>query len=1361
MAIAERSGRATPVVQSASNTGAVTASYGTLPKTAGDLYVACVTGYGSTSAGAITETTGTWTKVVGDNTSARASSAIFILTAAGGDAAPTFNCTFTGTASHARMTVELYELYDSAGGGTPSVDTVNGIGNADTSSATSLTPVSAGPVPAAGCFAITSTIEGNSSTGTVTFTRSTGWTNSATTGSTSTYAHSSFDTYSNPTSGATISNTVGGWTTNGAASVLVVVTPYVAPPPPPAGVSWVQGTGANGGGATVPAPAYGVNLTPGNWMAAWVVVDVNPTVSTTPTTTAVVASTGETFTKLWDSGAQNITVTNGSNVWNVSLWVAQVAGGAGAKPTITPTIANAASSSGFGIIIGELYESTGATALALDGAPAAAFPTGNYSSVTTPAFSDTTNAGMLWALYADWGLNNAATNNGAGYTTTTDVIPNSNTQEYLLTKTASGGAETAVTFTFPSGNTGNPGLAIMGSIIAGSTVTTVSGSATAAATAGVTAGGSSAPPGGAALAAQSSVSAGGTVTKIGAVTVAAQASVAATSGLFITSVSSNGRYLLDQNGSPILVNGDTPWNVAWASNATDQETYLADRASYGCNSVMVDLIGNTNMSGNASGANWNGETPGTWGTGTFTANSTYWSRIDTFFQLCQKYGITAWAMPLDSYATTSGNFFASITTAQATAFGTFLGNRYKSFPNIVWMIGNDYDADGPTGGQQNATPSTAVYTAMLAAIQATGDTHLMTSELAYYESNSSDGTATWSYMKINGAYCYHPTYEGVLRARNATPTSPVVMIEAVYDQATTSYPDTALDMRKICLWPMTCGASGQFYGNDYWWPQPSGWLTALDTTNWQIRARMMSLFKGLAWQNLQPDTSHALVTAGYGTQWTSGPAAATITPYTNDSTYGNYVTAAYTSDGTLAVIYNPTSATLTLSASVLGSSPTIKRVDPVSGTQTSVTWTTSLASPGNNSGGDPDWLYIITASPPGVSGTVTVAATSSVTVGGVVAKLGTVSPAAQAATTVAGTASAAGAAHPASQASVSSTAILTKVGAVSPASQASITVGALASAAGTALPAALASVSAVGVVTKIGIATPASMTTVTAGSSATTGGSITVSSAGAVVVGSSAVGGGTSTPQAQASVAAAGTVTATRSATPAAQSSVAAGAGSITGGSASPHSQSSVTVSALAASAGAVSAAALSAVTVGASAAVVASVSPAAHTTVIVSSSGNAGGSVTAAAVSSIITNGKITQFDLATATAQTSVLVSAGNAVVASVTAAAITAVTVGATSGGVAAVNPGAQASLVAGAFLNELAAATPSAQANSILAGLLIYLGIVNPSAQAGVRAVPGEVVPGTIVSFRNLGSVVKRMELVPPRLIPPTNRRMERT
>ena len=54
--------------------------------------------------------------------------------------------------------------------------------------------------------------------------------------------------------------------------------------------------------------------------------------------------------------------------------------------------------------------------------------------------------------------------------------------------------------------------------------------------------------------------------------------------------SANGRYLVDQNGTPTLLVGDSPHSLFVNLSPHQADTYFANRASYGINAVWVEVL---------------------------------------------------------------------------------------------------------------------------------------------------------------------------------------------------------------------------------------------------------------------------------------------------------------------------------------------------------------------------------------------------------------------------------------------------------------------------------------------------------------------------------------------------------------------------------------------------------------------------------------------------------------------------------------------------------------------------------------------------------------------------------------------------
>ena len=156
---------------------------------------------------------------------------------------------------------------------------------------------------------------------------------------------------------------------------------------------------------------------------------------------------------------------------------------------------------------------------------------------------------------------------------------------------------------------------------------------------------------------------------------------------------------------------------------------------------------------------------------------------------------------------------------------------------------------------------------------------------------------------------------------------------------------------------MLSGASGQLYGNHYTWQFIDGWKDHLDTTGVQELQYASRLFVDRPWFRLVPDQRHQLVTAGFGHFSSSGNV--------NDN---DYVTAAKTPDGKLAIAYLPEGNHITVDLTRLEGRVKAQWYDPTTGRYTVVRGSPfpnkgkrDFSPPSDNAAGDDDWVLVLTA----------------------------------------------------------------------------------------------------------------------------------------------------------------------------------------------------------------------------------------------------------------------------------------------------------------------------------------------------------------------------------------------------------------
>jgi hypothetical protein len=432
--------------------------------------------------------------------------------------------------------------------------------------------------------------------------------------------------------------------------------------------------------------------------------------------------------------------------------------------------------------------------------------------------------------------------------------------------------------------------------------------------------------------------------------VAAAASVA-----FPVKISDNHRYLVDQNGQPFLLVGDSPQALVGDISEADAEYYFANRQAAGFNAQWINLLCNGYTGCRSDGSTYDGIAPFTTPGDLATPNEAYFSKVDRILKLAGNHGQLVLLDPIEtggwlSVASSNGS-------KKAYDYGKFLGQRYKNVPNIVWMSGNDFQS-------WNNSSDDAVIRAVAQGIKDNDPAHLQTVELNYQRSGSLDDPTWTPLLGLDAAYTYFPTYDQVLAEYNRA-SVPVFMVEANYDgEHNAGDPGSPQILRRQEYWTFLSGATGQLYGNRTTWQFADGWKSNLDIRSSAQFHFAANLLTSRQWYDLVPDQNHHVVTAGYGT-------------YSREGSLGSndYLTAARTPDGTLAIAYMPTLRPITVDLSSLSASVNATWYDPASGTYVSIdggpfanSGTHEFVPPGPNADGDGDWVLVLeTRQPPAAS----------------------------------------------------------------------------------------------------------------------------------------------------------------------------------------------------------------------------------------------------------------------------------------------------------------------------------------------------------------------------------------------------------
>jgi hypothetical protein len=455
---------------------------------------------------------------------------------------------------------------------------------------------------------------------------------------------------------------------------------------------------------------------------------------------------------------------------------------------------------------------------------------------------------------------------------------------------------------------------------------------------------------------------------------------------YIAGASSDGTYFVDQNGAPRVWFGDIPWAIlgnggAW--NSGDYQTtftnYFSQRAAQGytvCEVSWASFSGGSAAFVHADGSDWDAAFPFSSTTNpSTTPNATFWARRDALFTTALKYGITV-VCNITTVCLSAGSPDTAPqtawTTQQWTDYGTFLGNRYKGQPNIMWIVGDDYFGGVDTG-----------LNAMRTAMRTAGDTHLWSIQ-NYQETTSRQDLSTLGkdpnsfdvHADFEWCYSYNVSYDVAERAQLYTPTGsddhqgvvPGGWMDGFFlaSGVSAGQSDTRLE-RQMIWWALSSGAAGVNTGdNDVWvWVSTSAAQVTGKTFYSSTMPAIINTYKALPnWWQLAPDTSSVLVTAGRGSHASAITSGGGGTPYTANT--DTYVTASRTPDtgsgSTLAVIYSGKALNITVDQTKMRSGYTATWVDPLTGATTAGTpgsTYNSATAVGNNSAGDPDWVLIL------------------------------------------------------------------------------------------------------------------------------------------------------------------------------------------------------------------------------------------------------------------------------------------------------------------------------------------------------------------------------------------------------------------
>ena len=435
---------------------------------------------------------------------------------------------------------------------------------------------------------------------------------------------------------------------------------------------------------------------------------------------------------------------------------------------------------------------------------------------------------------------------------------------------------------------------------------------------------------------------------------------AAPSGGLSIAVHSSGRYLVNGSGQPVLLNSVAAWSLLAQLDQAGTLQFLDNCRAFGVNAIRVNLVeAYFSNAAQFSGINAFGQAPWTGGAFTSSLNQPYWDHVKWVLERAAERGIYVFALPayLGNNGGGEGWWTARMKPAGATNmqnYGAALGAQLNAHPNVIVAIGGDYWPGFDNSPSSSA--NVAIQNAMVTGIMSTDRAGRIYTAHWSGGTNSSDAPESW--LKLNLQYDIYNGYATAgmsLAAWNASPARPTFFGEGIYVRNTGLHPSNA-DVRGQYWRALMYGASGQETGDEAIWAfdartsyQPTErWRNHLADAYWTHLSRVPQVLGSRPWFRRVPDSSHTVVTAGYGSAGTTGFCPASATP-----------------EGDLLTAYCAGTATLTVNRAKFTSAINASWIDPTSGRVTPIVtngansgssaWTT----PATNDAGDRDWILVV------------------------------------------------------------------------------------------------------------------------------------------------------------------------------------------------------------------------------------------------------------------------------------------------------------------------------------------------------------------------------------------------------------------
>jgi len=217
---------------------------------------------------------------------------------------------------------------------------------------------------------------------------------------------------------------------------------------------------------------------------------------------------------------------------------------------------------------------------------------------------------------------------------------------------------------------------------------------------------------------------------------------------FPLKASPNKKYLVDQSGTPVFLNGCAVWRLPYAVTYDEAKFFLLDRKAKKFNAVVIEVSPDVRLFKNNPdmmpyGANAFHDYDVT------KPNEAYFRHVDSLLELCNDLNMAVLVAPL--YLGCCHDGWLEIIQQykdgekKCRQYGEWFANRYKHLPNLIWL----------SGGDHNPVPESIAFAEGVASVDTT---HLHTFH-AHPGKSSGERFQGSPWHTLSAAYTYFPALE--------------------------------------------------------------------------------------------------------------------------------------------------------------------------------------------------------------------------------------------------------------------------------------------------------------------------------------------------------------------------------------------------------------------------------------------------------------------------------------------------------------------------------------------------------------------------------------------------------------------------